>query len=149
MAANPSADTLAGQLVDTTLQILCAIRTEMRTSTDLTMAQFRTLMHLHRSAGTSLSELADDVGVSPPAMSKLIDGLVERNLVARTPQAEDRRRVELVVSPEGRRVLDRVRQAVRARLAERLATLSAGDRGAIAAALTHLDNALDAPEVLA
>lgn len=149
--ATPSAEALAGQVVDTTLQLLCAIRSEMRSGagTDLTMAQFRTLMHLHRAPGSSLSDVADDVGVSPPAMSKLIDGLVERGLVERTPQQADRRRVELVASPDGRRVLDRVRQAVRARVAERLATLTATERGAVSSAMAKLDQALAVVDVQA
>ncbi len=149
--ASPSPQALAARVVDTTLQMLCAIRSEMRqgAGTDLTMAQFRALVTLHRSPGASLSDVADEVGVSPPAMSKLIDGLVERGLVERTAQANDRRRVELVASAEGRKALERVRMAVQARVAERLASLTPTQRSAIAEAMAALDAALAVPEVLA
>jgi DNA-binding MarR family transcriptional regulator len=151
MSAAPTPEACASRLVNTHFQLMCTIRNEMRgqSGTDLTIAQFRTLMRLHRQAGCNLSDLADDIGVSPPAMSKLIDGLVERGLVERSLDAADRRRLELAVSPDGRRALDRLRQSIVARVAGTLAVLSAAERTALHAAMSTLESALQAKEVLA
>jgi DNA-binding MarR family transcriptional regulator len=137
--------------VETTLQLLCTIRSELRAESaiDLTMAQFRTLTRLRHQAGSGLSDLADDIGVSPPAVSKLIDGLVERGLVLRTVQEDDRRRVGLAVSPAGLRALDKVRAAVQGRVAGRLAGLSAGERTTLHDALGRVGQALAEKEVMA
>jgi len=148
MATAPTPEACASRLVDVHMRVFCAIRDELRT-TDLSLAQFRTLKHLHHSAGTGLGELADDIGVSAPAMSKLVDGLVERGLVERASQTADRRRIELQVSPAGRRALDKVRQAVVARLAFLLAPLTPAQRSALADALGGLEQALAPKEVLA
>ena len=151
MPPAPSPEACAARVVDTTLQILCTIRSELRAegALDLTMAQFRTLTRLRSQAGCSLSDLADDIGVSPPAVSKLIDGLVERGLVERSVQADDRRRIGLVVSPAGLRALERVRMAVQGRVASRLGGLSAAERTLLHDALGRVGEALAMREVVA
>jgi DNA-binding MarR family transcriptional regulator len=151
MANAPSAQACAAQVLDTTLEVLCTIRNELRgkAGIDLTMAQFRTLKQLQRKPGSNLSDLAEEIGVTAPALSKLVDGLVLRGLAGRAAHAADRRHIELQVTAEGRRALDRVRQAVVLRFAERLAGLSPADRSAIAAALTTLLEAFRPQEVRA
>jgi DNA-binding MarR family transcriptional regulator len=46
--------------------------------------------------------LADSVGSSPSAMTRLVDGLVKRDWVERVRSDEDRRRVHVTLTPEGR-----------------------------------------------
>jgi DNA-binding MarR family transcriptional regulator len=58
----------------------------------LSVPQFRALGFVHRHAGSSLSEVADHIGLTLPAMSRLIDGLVELQLMRRQSQSADRRR---------------------------------------------------------
>lgn len=66
-----------------------------------TEPQFRVMAYLFREGKTCLSGLADYQGVSLPTMSKLIQGLEARELVARERDTEDRRRVLLRLTPEG------------------------------------------------
>ncbi|MCA1818735.1 MAG: MarR family winged helix-turn-helix transcriptional regulator [Thermoplasmatota archaeon] len=147
----PTPEACAAQVVDTTLEILCTIRSQLRAEgqVDITMAQFRTLIRLKTQPGCSLTDLADDIGVSPPAVSKLIDGLVERGLVERSVQADDRRRIGLVVSPAGLRALALLRAAVQARVAARLADLAPEERRTLHDALQRVAAAVAVKEVLA
>ena len=146
MPPTASSEACAARIVETTLQVLCTIRGELRNegALDLSMAQFRTLTRLRQQPGSGLSDLADDIGVSPPAVSKLIDGMVERGLVERTVAPDDRRRIGLAVTPTGLRALERVRALVQARVASRLGSLSPAQRtevhdalALVAAALNH------------
>lgn len=83
---------------------------------DLTMPQYRLLVFL--SQGTvSASELAEWLSVSRPAITTLVDGLVARGLVDRSPVPGDRRRVDQVLTGAGRTALDRADAAVEQRLA--------------------------------
>ncbi len=68
-------------------------------------------------------------------MSKLIDGLVTRGMVERVPEADDRRRVALSLTSDGRRLLQMVYDATRARLSGLFADLSAAERAAIVDAM--------------
>ncbi|MGA8573586.1 MAG: hypothetical protein ACLP7A_14210 [Desulfobaccales bacterium] len=61
-------------------------------------------------------------------MSKLIDGLVARNMVLRQMDPGDRRRVTLAPTALGRTARQSALEATAARLAERLASLPSSGR---------------------
>lgn len=63
----------------------------MPTPPDLTMQQLRVLGHIAKSPGITGNELGGLLGVSAPTASGLIERLVEKGLIARADDAEDRR----------------------------------------------------------
>lgn len=126
----PSAEECAREILDVVPLVMRAIRAEMRShrSPDLSVPQFRTLLYLQRHPGASLSALSDHLGLTPPSVSKLVNGLVGRGLVARQTSLVDRRRVMLLVTPSGAAILRAASQATQVRLAEALARLDEGKR---------------------
>lgn len=56
----------------------------------------------------SPKEIAELLDVAPPMLSGLLADLEDRGLVVRTPHPDDRRRVRLGLSDEGRTVVERV-----------------------------------------
>jgi DNA-binding MarR family transcriptional regulator len=63
-------------------------------------------------ATRTIGELAEVLGRSPSATSRLVDGLVRRRLLERQAEADDRRQRSLALTPRGRallRVFDRAR----------------------------------------
>lgn len=54
------------------------------------------------SGPSEVRPLADAVGNSPSAMTRLVDGLERRGWVSRERSAEDRRRVDVLLTDEGR-----------------------------------------------
>ena len=74
---------------------------------DLTMQQVRVLSHIAKDPGITGHELGDRLGVSAPTASGLIDRLVEKGLVTRVDDAEDRRVRRLHATELG---LDVIRQ---------------------------------------
>jgi DNA-binding MarR family transcriptional regulator len=128
---------------------MCQLRNHLSESNSgLTVAQFRCLKMVQRSTDVSLGELADANGVSAPAMSKLVDGLVEAGLLERRGSTDDRRRIELTVTAAGKRKLDTVGDRLKAHLAAQLASLGADELASLERALVRLNKAL-APEVVA
>jgi DNA-binding MarR family transcriptional regulator len=89
----------------------------------LSVPQFISLIMLSRHEGFSLSDLAEHIGLTLPAMSKMIEALFVRKLVMRTTHPEDRRRVVLGVTQRGQRILDNARRATQRRLARTLSRL--------------------------
>lgn len=120
--------------------VMRTVRTEMRLhrAADLSVPQFRTLAFLNRQPGASLSAVAEHIGLTLPAMSTLVDGLVARVMVTRGPALGDRRRITLTLTHQGQATLEAANTAAEARLAERLAGLSAGDRQLVAQAMQVL-----------
>ncbi len=78
----------------------------------LGFTQLAALYVLADAGTTTVTDLADALGRSPSATSRLVEGLVRRRLVERRPEAEDRRARALRLTQRGRallRVVDRSR----------------------------------------
>ncbi len=135
-----SAEEAAALLLDAVPPVMRAIRAEMRShrAPDLSVPQFRTLLFVNRNAGTSLSGVAEHLGLTLPSTSKLVDKLVARGLVARGSAADDRRRIALHLTEDGQAVLSAAAQATLATLAARLASLGPDERCALAGAMRLL-----------
>jgi DNA-binding MarR family transcriptional regulator len=100
--------------------------------------QVSLLVAIKYAPGIGLRELATRERVSPPAMTKHVDRLERDGLVARTPSADDRRRVGVSLTEKGQRVLRRVRTRRTAWLAQRLRGLSPDELAAVEAAVEPL-----------
>ena len=135
-----SPDECARQILEAVPLVMAAIRTEIRShrGSELSVPQFRVLIFLNRHEGASLSDIAEHLGLTLPSMSKMMDGLVARNMVTRQMDPEDRRRVTLVLTTLGRRAMQSAHKATESRLAERLVVLPASDRRLIIKAMQIL-----------
>jgi DNA-binding MarR family transcriptional regulator len=71
----------------------------------LGFTQLAALYVLAEGRTTTVGDLAETIGRSPSATSRLIDGLVRRRLVERRPETEDRRQRTLSLTPRGRAIL--------------------------------------------
>jgi len=67
---------------------------------ELSGPQMNMVMVVRVRESVSVKELAALLGVSPPSVSSMVDRLVDRGLLTRTPCEKDRRRVVIQVAPE-------------------------------------------------
>jgi DNA-binding MarR family transcriptional regulator len=107
----------------------------------LTVAQYLALRAIARE-GVSGTELARRSGVSGPAVSQLLAGLADDDLVARQPAEDDRRRVTLALTPAGKRTLRGAETLLRKRLSPLLQELPRPEADALSRALPALEAAL-------
>jgi len=130
----------ARQLLEVIPVIMREIRSEMRSrrSPDLTVPQFRTLSFVSRNVGTSLLDVANHLGLTPPSTSRLVDGLIYRNMMIREDHPEDRRRVKLTVTHVGEQILEASRQDALTYLSTKLSNITADDRETIVKAMNVL-----------
>jgi DNA-binding MarR family transcriptional regulator len=119
-------DACAQELMDTAPQIVQTIRMEMRSGRDsnISIPQFRTMRFIQRNPDSSLSNLAEHLGLTLPSVSKLVDGLVKQKLVTRKESTADRRRLILELTQAGASIVDAARASARANLAKKLSELS-------------------------
>jgi DNA-binding MarR family transcriptional regulator len=97
-------------------------------SIGLSPALFALLNVLGAREGAIQQQLSSDMAIDPSAMVKLIDELEAGGLAERRRRPGDRRAWEVVITPKGRRALDRARQLVVQVEDEVLGGLAAGDR---------------------
>jgi len=70
----------------------------------ITMTQL-SVLHRLRGGPQTVGRLGAEVGLSPASVTRLVDRLEKRALVARSRDAEDRRRVDVRLTAQGERVL--------------------------------------------
>jgi len=140
-------DTCARDLMDTAPKIVQSIRIEMRRGrgTDLSIPQFRTMGFVQRNPDSSLSDLADYLGLTLPSASKLVDGLVKQKLISRQESTIDRRRLTLVLTPNGESIVNSAREAALANLTKIISCLSHDELGTIHQAMELLSPLFASP----
>jgi DNA-binding MarR family transcriptional regulator len=142
----------ATTLLEVVPLVMRNIRKEMRKNrgSDLSVPQFRSLAYISQNEGASLSDVADHIGLSLPSASKLVDGLVNRKLILRKPSEDDRRRIMLSLTQDGRSTLQVAVHATETYLAHVLSALSENDCGAVLGAMQILRPlfALAPPDVI-
>jgi DNA-binding MarR family transcriptional regulator len=129
----------ARKLLEVIPMIMEDIRAEMRRrSPVVTVPQFRALFFVSRNEGSSLCEVAHYIGLTPPSASRLVDGLIERGLMARKEHPADRRCVRLTVTGQGLVILEAATRESLAYLADKLSGVDADSRDVIDKAVEAL-----------
>ncbi len=125
-ALNPELLEIADKLHSAAIHLLRRLRARDRES-GIGPAQLSALSVLVFGGPRSLGELADAEQVRPPTMSRIVSGLARARLVKREP-TEDGRRVRLVATATGTKILWEGRKRRVESLANALASLSETER---------------------
>jgi DNA-binding MarR family transcriptional regulator len=102
---------------------------------DVTMPQLKIMFLLFVDGSKRMSDLAADLGVTLATASGLVDRLVERDIVVRESQPDDRRVVLCRLSTSGQGAIRRIWESAENRLRALLQTLDANNLKAIAGPL--------------
>jgi DNA-binding MarR family transcriptional regulator len=101
---------------------------QQRAVSDMTDGQFAVLVALKLHGPHTLSALAEREGITAPSMNRTVNCLEELGHLSRTENGADRRKVDIVITDTGRRVVE---ETVRRRdewLSKVLAGLDGDDR---------------------
>lgn len=108
---------------------------------DLSVAQMATLMLLDAEGSSTVGDLANDLGRSLSATSRLLDQLVRRDLVTRQEDPRDRRVKRVALAERGKDLIGRVqRRRAEAQLSV-MAALSEAERADVMRAMALLAEA--------
>jgi DNA-binding MarR family transcriptional regulator len=132
---------LAQQILEFAPLVMRTVSAELRQSDQLlATVHFRLLWILERHPAT-LTELAERQMVSLPTMSNSITYLEERGWVIRKRSADDRRRVMIEITPEGRKVLAQTRQHMDEKVVQIISSLSVAEQTKVSEGLSILQEA--------
>ena len=137
-------DEQARQVIEATNLLARMLRRELRRRRpeEISQPQFRALRMVKRHAGLSLSHLAMHLELTLASASKMVDVLEKHNLVERRSSPDDRRKLELYLTPRGLDTFDQAERATERILAEILETLPEERLGVVAEAMQVLNAAL-------
>ncbi|MBX7266795.1 MarR family transcriptional regulator [Micromonospora sp. Llam7] len=105
----------------------------------LTIEAWRVLCLLADGRGHPMSEVAAEASLPPGTLTKLVDHLVDRNLVFRRVDPVDRRRIRAYLTARGRREHERLAAQIQTDLAGSSAPEDADLAGLLDALIGRLD----------
>ena len=77
-------------------------------SSDLTVAQLRVLLILRTEGSVKMSGIASNTGTALSTATGIVDNLIKKSLVIRDTDPNDRRVVICKLSPEGKKIMDKL-----------------------------------------
>lgn len=111
----------------------------------LTSAQWAPLLHLHKEGRCAVAELSRNLQVDAGAMTRLLDRLEKKRLCKRVRSTEDRRVVQVEITPEGEAAMAEVPEVLAEVLNAHLAGFSKTEWQALK---NYLRRMLDTGETL-
>lgn len=79
---------------------------------ELSIPQYHTIMVVRTRGQITMTELSDQLGVSPPSASAMVDRLVSKGILIREHSLKDRRKVVVRISPEALKDIEGVEDTI-------------------------------------
>jgi MarR family transcriptional regulator, organic hydroperoxide resistance regulator len=112
----------------------------------LGIGQLKALFFVSNHGTTTTGKLAVVLKVTPTNMTGVIDRLLEKNLITRTTNPDDRRELILRMTPSGEELVTELRQKRKERMAELFNRLSDEEATVVEQALKFMVKAIEAGE---
>ncbi len=106
-------------------------------ATGLSMSQVGALFNVGHT-GSGVSDIGDDLGVTKAAASQFLQDLVEKGLILRSEDPEDRRAKHIVLTDKGRSILQEIMHQRQGQLETLAQSLSPEEKEEVTAALNIL-----------
>jgi MarR family transcriptional regulator, organic hydroperoxide resistance regulator len=72
----------------------------------ISLAQIKTLGFIEKKKNPTMKEVADELGITPPSATVLVDSFVLHGLVKRVYNTDDRRTIKLALTIKGKNYLN-------------------------------------------
>ncbi len=131
----PQVSRAVAQLVP---NILRGVQLEFFVRRGVTQTQFLVLIAIHAYGRCPMGTLARNLHVRMPTATGIVDRLVRNGVVRRAPSSEDRRRVLVTLTANGRTFIEDFQAVVRRRWDEVLASLEPRELRAFYKVITKL-----------
>jgi MarR family transcriptional regulator, transcriptional regulator for hemolysin len=109
----------------------------------LTVAQSYAMLALQELGTVTMNEFAAEMRLHGTTMTRMVDALIDKGMVERRPDPEDRRIVRVALSPAGQEMAGKLQEAKRQLLSAELADFSASEQGMILKALERMAEVLE------
>jgi DNA-binding MarR family transcriptional regulator len=110
---------------------------------NLGIGQLKTLFFISNHGSTTTGKLAAALGVTPTNVTGIIDRLLERKLITRTGDPDDRRVILLRTTSQGEELVTELRQKRKERMLELFNHLTDKEAAIVAQALKILVKAIE------
>ncbi|HEY2193909.1 MAG TPA: MarR family transcriptional regulator [Actinomycetospora sp.] len=140
-AEEPGEEVVDAVMTASRALLAVVVRSLAAVDEDVTLPQYRALVVLAQRGRLRPAELAAALAVTPPTCTRMCGRLESKGLVVRDRPAEDRRAVDVSLSPAGRDLVEDVSRRRRDEVRTLLAGVPTARRAAVVEGLRSLADA--------
>ena len=115
-------------------------RTMRKASPTCSFLEMKTLTITHEQKQPSMKDISEELGISSPATTAIIDRLIESKDVTRTEDPKDRRMTRISLTPQGKKTFEKNRSVLYEAINARASVLSDSELEAFVRILRKLQS---------
>ncbi|MEW6996104.1 MarR family winged helix-turn-helix transcriptional regulator [Colwelliaceae bacterium BS250] len=113
----------------------------------LTSPQLLIMLEIDKVSGVNSSQVAKAVNLSAATVTNIIDRLENKNLVSRVRDLQDKRKVGLFLTEDGKAILLKAPQALQEHFIENFSNLAQWEQSQLLSSMERLAEMMDANEI--
>lgn len=135
---NPSRAEVDAVMLGAQVMVAVTAQSVAAVESEVSLPQLRVLVILASRGPQSLNSVARSLEIHPSNATRACDRLVEAGLIRREEDANDRRLLQLILTPRGERLIHRVMDHRRKHVVDLLRQVPSRERGQLALTLRSL-----------
>jgi len=113
----------------------------------LTSPQLLIMLEIDKESGINSSQVAKKVNLSPATVTNILDRLENKSLISRVRDTQDKRKVGLYLTDDGKALLLKAPQALQEHFIEKFSNLAQWEQSQLLSSMQRLSEMMDADEI--
>ena len=113
----------------------------------LTSPQLLIMLEIDKDAGMNSSQVAKNVNLSAATVTNILDRLENKSLISRVRNTQDKRKVSLYLTEDGKTLLLKAPQALQEHFIEKFSNLAEWEQSQLLSSMERLAVMMDANEI--
>ena len=120
---------------------------QLNKTSGLTTPQLLIMLEIDKTSGINSSQVAKNVNLSAATVTNILDRLENKGLVSRVRSTQDKRKVSLYLTEDGKALLLNAPQALQEHFIENFANLAQWEQSQLLSSMERLAGMMDANEI--
>jgi DNA-binding MarR family transcriptional regulator len=113
----------------------------------LTSPQLLIMLEIDKVSGVNSSQVAKSVNLSAATVTNILDRLENKNLISRVRDTQDKRKVGLYLTDDGKALLVKAPQALQEHFIDKFSSLAQWEQSQLLSSMERLSEMMDANEI--
>ncbi|KAJ1463704.1 MAG: DNA-binding MarR family transcriptional regulator [Colwellia sp.] len=120
---------------------------QLNKTSGLTTPQLLIMLEIDKTSGINSSQVAKNVNLSAATVTNILDRLENKGLVSRVRSTQDKRKVSLYLTEDGKALLLNAPQALQEHFIDNFANLAQWEQSQLLSSMERLAGMMDANEI--
>ncbi len=120
---------------------------QLSKTSGLTSPQLLIMLEIDKLSGVNSSQIAKSVNLSAATVTNILDRLANKALVTRVRDTEDKRKVGLFLTEQGKALLQKAPEALQEHFIEKFSNLAQWEQSQLLSSMQRIAEMMDANEI--